>query len=59
MLSQCGITCVLYLTAVSMQQCYCVCFYRAVSESDKLLLEKNLLCNICLSVCVNRGLIAK
>ena len=44
MLSQHGITCVLCLTVVSTQQCYCVCFYRFISESDKLLIEKNLLC---------------
>ena len=52
MLSQHGVTCVLCLTVISTQQHYCVCFYKAVSKSDKLLIEKNLLCNIYLSVCV-------
>ena len=59
MLSQRGITCVLCLTAVSIQQRYCVCFYRALNESYKLLVEKNLWCNICLSVCGNKSSIAK
>ena len=57
--SQSGITCVLCLTAVSIQQCYCVCFYRALSESDKLLVEKNLWSNICLSVCGDKSSISK
>ena len=59
MLWQRGITCVLCLTAVSTQQRYCVCFYGAVSESDKLFVEKNLLGNIFLSVCNDRSSIAK
>ena len=45
MLSQHSITCVLCLTTVLTQQHYCVGFYRAVSESDKLLAEKNSLCS--------------
>ena len=44
MLSQCGVTYALCLTAVSTQQPYYVCFCGAVSESDKFLVEIKLLC---------------